>query len=104
MPRRRARKLLIAGAVAPADLSRTVVGKYVSEAKVNLGDWANRYQANIRAYLGETKRQELAQTKLATWYDIYVTEVYPRIKEIFATARAAFIRRIYKPAVASPPA
>jgi hypothetical protein len=107
MPRRRARKLLITGVVAPADLSKTVIGKYVSEARARVTDWARDYRTRILDYVGDTKRQEIAQAKLATWYEIYMTTIYPKVKEAFATARSEYIRRIVKPlggGVPTPPA
>ena len=97
MARRRARKLLITGAVAPADLSKSVIEKYVSTANTKVGDWASVYTSNIKAYVADKTRQGLAQAKLATWYDIYITEVYPKVKEAFATARTAYIRKVIKP-------
>jgi len=106
MARRRARKLLITGAVAAADLSKSVVEKYVSMANTKLSDWARVYTDNIKAYVGDRTRQGLAQAKLATWYEIYVTEVYPKVKEAFATARADYIKKVIKPlggGVAAPP-
>jgi hypothetical protein len=102
MPRRRARKLLISGVVTPDSLSRTVIGKYVSTARERLADWATTYQTRINDYVADVNRQSVAQAKLATWYNIYVTVVYPRLKEIFATARSEYIRRLYRPPV--PPA
>ena len=107
MARRRARKLLISGAVTAADLSKSVIEKYVSTANTRVGDWARVYTNNIRAYVADKARQSLAQTKLATWYDIYVTEVYPQVKEAFATARSTYIKKVIKPlggGVAAPPA
>jgi hypothetical protein len=107
MPRRRARKLLITGVVTPTDLSKTVIDRYVSEARTRVTDWARDYRAKIMGYVGDTKRQEVAQAKLATWYDLYITTIYPRVKEVFATARSEYIRRIYRPlggGVATPPA
>jgi hypothetical protein len=102
MPRRKARKLLISGVVTPIDLSRTVVGKYVATAKEKLPDWAGNYTARINEYLADTNRQSAAQAKLAAWYGIYVVTVYPRLKEIFATARAEYIKAIYRPPTPAP--
>ena len=102
MPRRRARKLLIAGVVTPDSLSRTVVGRYVAVAREKLGDWAREYTTRITEYIGDVNRQSVAQTKLATWYNIYVTVVYPRLKEVFATARSEYIRSIYRPPAPAP--
>ncbi len=99
MPSRRPRRLLISGAVTPADLSRTVINRYVTEGTRNLGNWAGNYQANIKAYLADTARQALAQQKLQVWYDIYFTEVYGKIKEAYSTARAEYIKRVYRPAL-----
>jgi hypothetical protein len=97
MPRRRARRLLITGVVASTDLSKTVIGKYVSEARTKVTDWAKDYSSRIMEYVGDAKRQDIAQAKLATWYDIYLTEVYPKVKEAFATARSEYIKRIVRP-------
>jgi len=97
MPRRRARKLLITGVVAPLDLSKTVIGKYVSEARTRVTDWARDYRSRILDYVGDTKRQNVAQAKLATWYELYLTEIYPKVKEVFATARSEYIKKIVKP-------
>jgi hypothetical protein len=107
MPRRRARKLLITGVVTPTDLSKTVIETYVSKARTNVTDWARDYRAKILDYVGDKKRQDVAQAKLATWYDIYLTEIYPKVKEVFATARSEYIKKIAKPlggGVATPPA
>jgi hypothetical protein len=97
MPRSRPRRLLITGVVTPENLSKSVISKYVSEARTRVTDWARDYRLKILDYVGDTKRQDVAQTKLATWYDIYLTEVYPRVKEAFATARSEYIKRIVKP-------
>ena len=97
MPRRRPRRLLITGVVAPVDLSKTVIGKYVSEARTRVTDWARDYRLKILDYVGDAKRQDVAQAKLAMWYDIYLTAVYPKVKEIFATARSEYIKRIVAP-------
>jgi hypothetical protein len=102
MPRRRARRLLISGVVTPDNLSRTVVGKYVATARERLGDWAREYTSRITEYVGDANRQSLAQAKLSTWYNIYVTVVYPRLKEIFATARSEYVRTIYRPPAPAP--
>jgi hypothetical protein len=106
MPRRRSRKLLITGVVTPTDLSKTVIDKYVSEAKENLAAWSRNYRGQISAYVGDKKRQDVAQAKLAAWYDLYLTEIYPKVKEVFATARAEYIKKIAKPyggGVTTPP-
>jgi hypothetical protein len=102
VPRRRARKLLIAGVVTPDNLSRTVIDKYIATAREKLGDWAREYTNRVTEYVGDVRRQSVAQAKLATWYNIYVTVVYPRIKEIFATARSEYIRSIYRPPTPAP--
>jgi 5-formaminoimidazole-4-carboxamide-1-beta-D-ribofuranosyl 5'-monophosphate synthetase len=107
MPRRRARRLLITGVVTSTDLSKSVIEKYVSEAKTRITFWARDYRSSILEYVGDTKRQDVAQAKLTTWYDIYITEVYPKVKETFATARSEYIKRIAKPlggGVPKPPA
>ena len=97
MPRGRPRKLLISGVVTPIDLSKTVIERYVREATANIGAWRKAYEENINQYLGDRSRQNLAQSKLATWYDIYVTEVYPKVKDAYATARTEYIRKVVKP-------
>jgi hypothetical protein len=97
MARRRARKLLISGVVAPADLGKSVIDKYVATARTKVTDWSKTYVDQINTYLGDKTRQDLAKSKLGVWYDIYVTEIYPRIKEVFATARSTYIRRVLKP-------
>jgi hypothetical protein len=97
MPRRRARRLLITGVVAPVDLSRSVVAKYVGEARTRVTDWARGYRDRILEYVGDTRRQDVAQAKLSTWYEIYLTEIYPKVKEVFATARSEYIKRIVRP-------
>jgi len=97
MARRRARKLLISGVVTPADLGKSVVDKYVSVARTKVGDWSRNYVDQINTYLGDKTRQDLAKSKLGVWYDIYITEIYPRIKEVFATARSAYIKKVLKP-------
>jgi hypothetical protein len=97
MARRRARKLLISGAVTATDLSRSVIEKYVTTASTKVGDWAGNYTNNIKVYIADKARQSLAQTKLATWYDIYLTVVYPKVKEAFATGRTDYIKRVIKP-------
>jgi len=97
MPRSRPRKLLISGVVTPTDLSKTVVERYVREAGTNLANWRKSYEDNINKYTGDRARQALAQTKLATWYDIYVTEVYPKVKDAYATARTEYIKKVIKP-------
>jgi hypothetical protein len=102
MPRRRARKLLISGVVTPDALSRTVVGKYVATAREKLSDWAGNYTNRINEYLADTNRQSVAQAKLTAWYNIFVTTVYPRLKEVYATARSEYIKAIYRPPVTAP--
>jgi hypothetical protein len=97
MPRRRSRKLLISGVVTPADLSKTVIERYVREAAANLATWRKSYEDNINKYTGDRARQGLAQTKLATWYDIYVTEVYPKVKDAYAAARTEYIKKVVRP-------
>jgi len=97
MARRRARKLLISGVVAPIDLGKSVVDKYVNVARTKASDWSKTYVDQINTYLGDKTRQELAKAKLGVWYDIYVTEIYPRVKEIFATARSTYIKKVIKP-------
>jgi hypothetical protein len=97
MARRRARKLLISGVVTPTDLGKSVVDKYVSVARTKVADWSKTYVDQINTYLGDKTRQDLAKSKLGTWYDIYITEIYPRVKEIFATARSSYIKKVLKP-------
>ena len=107
MPRKRARKLLITGVVTPADLSKTVIERYVGEAKTRLPAWTRNYRGQILAYTEDRKRQEVAQAKLATWYELYLTDIYPKVKEVFATAKAEYIKKIVKPlggGVVTPPA
>jgi hypothetical protein len=106
MPRGRPRKLLISGVVTPGDLSKTVIERYIKEAATNLATWRKSYEDNINKYAGDRARQALAQTKLATWYDIYVTEVYPKVKDAYATARTEYIKKVIKPlggGIARPP-
>jgi hypothetical protein len=107
MPRGRPRKLLISGVVTPTDLSKTVIERYIKEATANLATWRRYYEENINKYTSDRARQNLAQTKLATWYDIYVTEVYPKVKDAYATARSEYIKKVVKPlggGLAVPPA
>jgi hypothetical protein len=106
MPRRRARKLLISGVVTPTDLGRSVIDKYVATARTKVADWSKTYVDQINTYLGDRTRQDLAKSKLGVWYDLYVTEIYPKVKEIFATARSTYIRKVLKPlggGVTTPP-
>jgi hypothetical protein len=97
MARRRARKLLISGVIAPADLGKSVVDKYVSEARTNVTNWSRSYVDRINTYIGDRTRQDLAKAKLGVWYDLFITEIYPRIKEVFATARSTYIKKVLKP-------
>jgi hypothetical protein len=97
MARRRARRLLITGVVTSTDLSKSVIGKYVEVARIRVTDWARDYRSRILEYVGDAKRQDVAQAKLSTWYDLYLTEIYPKVKEVFATARSEYIRRIATP-------
>lgn len=101
----KSRKLLVAGALTPADLAKTVVGNFVSKGRAELGAWANRYTSKINAYLGNTTAQNLAISKLANWYDVFLTEIYPKLQQAYAGARASYIQRITRrtvPAITPP--
>lgn len=99
---RRSRRLLVAGVVSPADLARTVVNNYVSGARTNIATWQARYAGGINDYLGSTRRQDVARAKLETWYNIFLTEVYPRLSGVYAEAKRAYYARTAT--ITAPPA
>jgi hypothetical protein len=103
--RRRSSGVLIYGIVRPEDLAKDVVSRYVTKARdpKTLEAWVTDYKQKITAYVGNTARQANAQSRLAAWYEIYLTEVYPKIKEIFGAAKAEHARRVIKPLATTPP-
>lgn len=93
MPRRRSRRLLVTGIRTPTDVAKDVIQGYVGGAQTKLGDWAKNYRSSISSYVKDAKKQDLAREALGTWYDVYITEIYPKIKEAYATGRTAYITR-----------
>jgi hypothetical protein len=103
--RRRSSGVLIYGIVRPEDLAKDVVNRYVTKAKDprELDRWISDYKEKITDYVKNTAKQANAQNRLAVWYEIYLTEVYPKIKEIFGAAKAEHAKRVIKPLATTPP-
>jgi hypothetical protein len=82
-----------------------VISRYVTKAKdpKTLGKWISDYANRIIEYTKNEARQANAQSRLAAWYEIYLTEVYPKIKEIFGAAKAEHAKRVIKPLAVTPP-
>jgi hypothetical protein len=106
MPRRRRSSgLLIYGIVPPADLAKSVIDRYVTKAKdpKELEKWVSEYKGKVSKYAEDTRRQANAKSRLEVWYEIYLTDVYPKQKELYGVARAEYVRRVIKPLAATPP-
>lgn len=94
MPRRRSRKLLVTGVVTPPDMARTVVNRYVSEARLRITDWAREYRSKVLDYAGDVRRQGVVASKLEAWYSVLTANI-GAIRELWARIKAQ-----YKPPVA----
>ena len=99
---RRSRKLLITGVVNPTDLGRTVIGNYIEKAKKDVNTWANKYTGKINEFTSNKVRVDSASTRLGVWYDVYASEVYPKIKGLYETAKVEYARRVVKPVATAP--
>ncbi|MEM4068085.1 MAG: hypothetical protein QXV17_14630 [Candidatus Micrarchaeaceae archaeon] len=93
---RKSRRLLVAGVLTPADLSRMVIGNYISGARTNISIWQSRYAGGIQDYITSLRKQEMARAKLETWYNIFLTEVYPRLSGVYTEAKRAYYSNISK--------
>jgi hypothetical protein len=99
---RRSRKLLITGVVNPTDLGRTVVGNYIEKAKKDLNKWTDKYTSKINEFTNNKVRIDSASARLGVWYDVYASEVYPKIKGLYETAKVEYARRVVKPVATAP--
>ena len=99
---RRSRKLLITGVVNPTDLGRTVIGNYVEKAKKDVDKWASKYTGKVNEFTNNKVRIDSASSRLAVWYDVYASEVYPKIKGVYESAKVNYARRVVKPMATAP--
>lgn len=88
--------MLVTGVVTPADLAKTVVDRYVTEATTNIVRWQREYRARIMDYTADLKRQDTVRGKLEAWYSVFVGAI-PEIRELWSRIKAR-----YKPPTARP--
>ncbi|MEM2158377.1 MAG: hypothetical protein QXO72_05130 [Sulfolobales archaeon] len=100
---RKPKRLLVTGVQPPAERSKAVIDRFVSVARVNLPAWSTKYRDGISGYLGDAAKQSEAASKLASWYDIFLTVVYPKVKEVYATAVSRYLE-VRRAAAPRPPA
>lgn len=93
---RKSRRLLVAGVVSPTDLSKMVISNYISGARTNISIWQSRYAGGIQDYITSLRKQEMARAKLETWYNIFLTEVYPRLSGVYTEGKRAYYSSIAK--------
>jgi len=99
---RRSRKLLITGVVNPTELGKTVIGNYIQKAQKDLDKWATKYTGKINEFTSNKVRIESASSRLGVWYDVYATEVYPKIKGVYESAKVEYARKVVKPMATAP--
>lgn len=98
---RRARRLLVYGIRTPGDLAKEVVSNYVTAA-ANVEVWSSNYVRRVREYVADTARQTEAANRLAGWYNIFLTEVYPRLPTLYVRAKASYVKQLTKGRVEVP--
>ena len=79
MARRGKKNLYMLG---PERLARSVINRYVREARERVIDWADDYIDGVMEFTRSGEAQNLAREKLRTWYESLLR-------------RAAMIRRAY---------
>lgn len=90
---KRARRLLVYGIRTPEDLAKEVVTNYVTAA-ANVEDWSRKYVNNVRAYVADSRKQAEVTGRLAAWYNIFITEVYPRLPRLYVQAKSRYLKQI----------
>jgi hypothetical protein len=94
--RRRSSRALILGLTGPIELARDVVSKYVTKASTpqELESWATRYKNRITDYAKDANRQDRVQKLLAAWYETFITDIYPRLKLLYAEGKTKYAERV----------
>jgi hypothetical protein len=105
MARRKSRRHLITGVATPEDVAGYVIRAYVSKAGTEVGKWETNYRTKVIEYTGDRTKQAEARVKLANWYNVFLSLVYPRLKQVYGEAQAEYIRsKAMVPAPAPAPA
>lgn len=93
MARKRSSRALVYGILPPDALANNVVGRYVSEGRTKLSAWSREYSNSVRTYLGDERKQEQVKKLLGGWYNIFLSEVYPSLTELYGKAKASYHAR-----------
>lgn len=93
MPKRRSSRILVYLRQAPETMASGVVDKYVVSARKDLASWSRSYTSTIEKYLGDVDRQKRAKDFLATWYNVFITEIYPQLTDIYSKGKTAYMEK-----------
>ncbi|MEM2388956.1 MAG: hypothetical protein QXW20_08390 [Ignisphaera sp.] len=103
MAKRKSRRLLVLGIASPDVLSDEVIRRYTAKATTEARSWSRNYVSGVTAYATNTTAQANAKAKLAAWYNIYKTVIYPEVLKAYSRGKAEYIATATR-AAPTPPA
>jgi hypothetical protein len=101
MARRKARRLLVTGALRPEDIASGVISAYTSTAQKKIANWMDDYRKRVLDYTRDKNKQDVAKAKLINWYNVFLSLVYPRLSGVYSEAKAEYARA--KATMVAPP-
>jgi len=79
--------------VDPEELAKKVVDSYFEVVRAHGTEMRNNYEDRLRDFTADTRKIELAKQKLARFYRDLLPRVAPRLADLMADAKSAYIAR-----------
>ncbi|MEM4815827.1 MAG: hypothetical protein QXR23_08835 [Ignisphaera sp.] len=92
------------GIASPEVLSDEVIRRYTTKATTEARTWSRNYVSGVTAYTTNTTAQANARAKLAAWYNIYRTVIYPEVIKAYSRGKAEYIATAARTPTPTPPA
>ncbi|MEM1542741.1 MAG: hypothetical protein QXV82_08960 [Ignisphaera sp.] len=102
MAKRKARRLLVLGVATPEAISDEVVKRYTSKATTEVRTWSRNYVTGVTTYTADVTKQSSAKAKLAAWYNIYRTVIYPEVIKAYSRGKSEYIATAVRTATPAP--